>query len=81
MKKWNHNPHEPHRFRVTLATKINVEDPNKSMALANVSVITHRKTLRLHIATIFTPPWNNEFDLSNGSYSVLHIQDYFEYIN
>ena len=24
--------------------------------------------------------WNDEFDLPNGSYSILDIQDYFEYI-
>ena len=26
------------------------------------------------------PTWNEEFELPNGSYSVSHIQDYFEYI-
>ena len=26
------------------------------------------------------PNWNEEFELSNGSYSVSDIQDYFEYI-
>ena len=26
------------------------------------------------------PTWNDEFELPDGSYSVLDIQDYFEYI-
>ena len=52
MKNGNHNTHEPHRFRLTLAAKRNLEDHNKNMALANVSIIKHQKTLRLHITTI-----------------------------
>ena len=29
---------------------------------------------------VSTPTWNDEFELTDGSYSVLDIQDYFEYI-
>ena len=29
---------------------------------------------------ISAPTWNNEFDLPDGSYSILDIQDYSEYI-
>ena len=29
---------------------------------------------------ISAPTWNDEFDLPNGSYSIAHIQDYFEFI-
>ena len=29
---------------------------------------------------ISAPTWDEEFELPNGSYSVLDIQDYFEYI-
>ena len=29
---------------------------------------------------ISAPMWNDEFELPNGSYSALDIQDYFEYI-
>ena len=28
-----------------------------------------------------SPTWNDKFDLSDGSYSVSDIQDYFEYIS
>ena len=26
------------------------------------------------------PTWNEEFELPDGSYSISHVQDYFEYI-
>ena len=29
---------------------------------------------------ISSPPWNDEFDLPDGSYSISHIHDYFEFI-
>ena len=29
---------------------------------------------------IWTPSWNDEFELQNGSYSISDIQDYFEYL-
>ena len=29
---------------------------------------------------IFTPTWNHEFNLPDGSYSISGIQNYFEYI-
>ena len=29
---------EPHRFRLTLADKLDLKDPNKNMALANLSI-------------------------------------------
>ena len=29
---------EPHRFRLTLAEKLNLKDPNKNMALAKLSI-------------------------------------------
>ena len=29
---------EPHKFRLTLANKLNLKDSNKNMALANLSI-------------------------------------------
>ena len=34
------------------ADKLNLEDPNKNMALAKLSIFIHGKTLNLHITTI-----------------------------
>ena len=34
----NSKENEPHRLRLTLADKLNLKDPNKIMALANLSI-------------------------------------------
>ena len=34
----NSKTNEPHRFRLSLADKLNVKDPTKNMALANLSI-------------------------------------------
>ena len=54
------------------------------MALANLSFYYTRKNIKSvynnNKFKISVPTWNNEFDLLDGSYSVLDIQDYFVYI-
>ena len=60
---------EPHRFRLTLADKLNLKDPNKYMALANLH-ITHEK-INLHITTInlkFLP----QFEMMNLIFQMDH---------
>ena len=37
MNTKNSKTNEPHRFRLTLADKLNLKDPNKNMSLANLS--------------------------------------------
>ena len=34
----NSKKNEPHRFKLALADKLNLKDPNKNMALANLSI-------------------------------------------
>ena len=65
----NSNRSESHRFRLTLADKVNLKHPNKIWTL-------HEITIHL----ISAPSCNDEFDLVDGSFSVSDIQDYFEYI-
>ena len=48
----NSQTNEPHRFRLVLADKFNLKDPNKDMALANLSIYNTLKTLNVHITTI-----------------------------
>ena len=69
MNTENSNRNESHRFRLTLADKVNLKHPNKIWTL-------HQLTIHL----ISAPSWNNEFDLVDGSYSVSDIQDYVEHI-
>ena len=61
------------------------ENPNKNMALANLSIYYTSKNIRSEYKLnnklkISAPTWNDEFNLPNGSYSVPDIQDYFKII-
>ena len=47
----NSMTNEPHKFKLALADKLNLENPNKNMALANLSIYLQRER-HLHIATI-----------------------------
>ena len=75
---------ETHKFRLTLANKLNLKDPNKNMALGNLSFYYTWKHIKSAYNNnkfkISAPTWNDEFDLPDGSYSISDIQDYFEYI-
>ena len=70
----NSKTNKSHRFRLTLANKLNLKDPNKNMTLTNLSIYYTWTNI------ISAPTWNDEFDLPDGSYSISDIQDYFEYI-
>ena len=54
------------------------------MLLYQTLVFTvHENILKSHIRAIHlktAPTWNDKFELSNPSYSISDIQDYFEYI-
>ena len=39
-----------------------------------------KKSYKNNKFKISAPTWNEKFDLPDGSYSVLDIQDYFEYL-
>ena len=84
MNTENSKTYEPHKLRVTLADKFNLKDPNKNMALPNLSIYYTWKNIKSannnNTFKISAPTWNDEFDLPDGSYSVSDIQDYFEYI-
>ena len=54
------------------------------MALANLSIYYTWKNIKSEYNNnkfkIFAPTWNDTFDLSNCSYSISDIQDYFQFI-
>ena len=54
------------------------------MALANLSIYYTWKNNKSEYNNskfkISAPTWNDTFDLLDGSYSIVDIQDYFEYI-
>ena len=70
--------------RLTLADKFNLKDSNKNMALVNLSICyTWKNTKSSYNSNkfkIYAPTSNDEFDMPHGLYSILDIQDYFEYI-
>ena len=85
MNTENNKTNEPHRFRLTLADKLNLKGSNKKkMALANLSIYYTWKNVKSPYNNnkfkISAPTWNEKFDLSDGSYSISGIQDFCEYI-
>ena len=84
MKSKNSKTSKPQRFRLHLTNKINLKDPKKNMALANLSIYYTWTNIKSEYNSnkfkISVPTWNYTFDLPNGSYSVSDSHDYFEFI-
>ena len=84
MNTENSKTNEYHRFKLDLANKLNLKDPKKNMALANLSIYYTWKNIKSEYSNnkfkISAPTWNDTFDLPDGSYSIADIQDYFEFI-
>ena len=82
MKTENSKTSEPHRFKLDLADKLNLKNPNKKMALANLSIYYTWKNIKSEYNNKFkrlVPNWNDT-DLLDSSCSIVDIQDYFEFI-
>ena len=75
---------KPHTFRLDLTSKLNLKNPNKDIALANLSIYYIWKNIKSEYnnnkSKISAQTWINNFDLPDGSYSMADIQDYFEFI-
>ena len=75
---------ESNKFNYQFNDKLNLKNPNKNIALANLSIYCTWKNIKSEYNNnelkISAPTWNDQFDLPDGSYSVSDIQDYFEYI-
>ena len=84
MNTKNSKTNKPHRFRLSLADKLNFKNTNKNMALANLSI--HHTWGNIKSAynnnkfKISAQAWNVEFDLPDWSYSIADIHDYFGFI-
>ena len=70
-----------YRFVYQFTDKLNLKNPNKNIALANLSIYYTWKNIKSEYNNnkfnIFAPTWNDEFNLPDRSYSVFHIQYYF----
>ena len=73
-----------HRFKYDLIDKLDLKNPNKNMALANLSIYYTWKNIKSiynnNKFKISAPTWNDTFDLPDGSYNILSIQNYIEYV-
>ena len=84
MNTLNSKANESNRFVYQFADKLNLKNPNKNIALTNLSIYYTWKNIKSKYNNnkfkIHAPTWNDEFNSPDGSYSVSDIQDYFEYI-
>ena len=83
MNTENSKTNKPHGFKLDLTGKLNLKNPNKDMALANLSIYYTWKNIKPKYNNnkfkISVPNWNDTFDLPDRSYSISDIHDYFEF--
>ena len=76
---------EPHKFILNLSQILDLRSSNKHVALQNLYIYYTWKNVRKQYNNnklkIRVPPWNDEYEFPDGSYSVSNIQDYIEYIS
>ena len=84
MNSKNSKTNKPNTFKYDLIDKLDLKNPNKNMALANLSIYytwkNVKSTYNNNKFKISAPTWNETFDLPDGSYNISEIQDYIEYI-
>ena len=84
MNTENSKTNELHKFRLSLSDKLNLKNPNKNIALGNLSIYYTWKNIKSAYNSnkfkIYASTWNDTFDLPDSSYSIADIQDYFEFI-
>ena len=84
MNSKNSKTSESYKFKYDLIDKLDLRNPNKNMALANLSIYypwkNVKSTYNNNKFKISAPTWNETFDLPDGLYNISEIQDYIEYI-
>ena len=80
----NSETSEPDRLRLELTEHLDLKDPKKNMALANLSIYYTWRNISSEYNNnkfkIYAPTWDDTFDLPDSSYSISDFQDYFEFI-
>ena len=71
MSTENSKTNEPHKFRSKLADKLNLKDPNKNLASANLSIYYTWNILNLHITTI-----NLKSLFQHGTMNLIYLMDH-----
>ena len=84
MNSKNSKTNESYKFKYDLIDKLDLKNPNKNIALANLSIYytwkNVKSTYNNNKFKTSAPTWNGTFDLPDGSYNISEIQDYIEYI-
>ena len=80
MNTKNSKTKEQNRFKYDLIDKLDLRNPNKNMALANLSIYSTWKNVKSIYKNnkfkISAPTWNETFDLPDASYNISEIQNY-----
>ena len=83
MNTENSKTNEPHIFKLDFTDKLNLKNPNKNIALVNLSIYYTWKNIKSECNSnkfkISASTWSETFDLPDGSYTIDNIQDYFEF--
>ena len=73
-----------HILTLKLINKLDLRFGEKVIASSNLSIYYTWENIKSAYNNnkfkIFSPTWNDKFELPYGSYSISDIQDYFEYI-
>ena len=73
MNTLNSRTNISNRFIYQFTDKLNLKNPNKNIALANLRIYYTWKNIKSENSNnkfkIHAPTWNDEFDLPDGSYS------------
>ena len=81
MNSENSKISELHVLILKLTDKLDLRKGEKSIALLNLSIYCTWKNIKRSYNNnkfnISAPTWNDKFELSDGSYSVSDIPDYF----
>ena len=84
MNTANSKTKHSNKFVYNFTDKLNLKNPNKNIALANLSIYYTWRNVKSDYNNnkfnISAPTWNDTFDVPDGSYSIAALQNYFEYI-
>ena len=76
---------EYHVLPLKLVDKLDLRSGQKSVALSNLSIYytwrNMKSSYKNNKFNISAPIWSDDFELTDGSYSISDIQHYFEYIH
>ena len=82
MNSENSKTSKPYVLILKLTDKLDLKRGEKGIAISNLSIYYTWKNIKSTYNNnkfkISAPTWKDKFELSDGSYSVSDIQDYFE---